>query len=239
MKARWHFVTAAAIAVASSLPAAAQMGGGGGMGGGGIGGTGSTGGIGGSGPIGGPAGRDSIGGIVRPGDMGYRGPGVSGGTSGNAGLSGSGTGIGGTGAGGTGVGGTGIGGTGVGGTGVGGTGTLGTGGLGASSAPLTGREPGGAPGSHGGNRSANTGYDPQRDLGINDPFAAAGTGIGGPSPTDMNIGSINEVLSQSPGTRPGLSNQPDVPGRAMSPEGGLDPLAGSMDSGIGGVGAPY
>lgn len=219
MKARGHWTIAALFVVASGLPAAAQVAGG--TGGGGLGGGGGAGGIGGTGPIGSPVGRNSIGGLTRPGDMGATGPGIAGGSSLGTGSN---------------LGGSGLS-SNLTGTNPGAV-TYGAETSGGSGA-LTGRQPGGALGSGGANRSGNTGYNPQADLGINDPFAAAGTGVGGPQPGDTGVGSLNEALSQSPNTRPGLVNPANIPPSAMAPGGGtLDPLAGTAGvGGIGGLGA--
>lgn len=119
--------------------------------------SGGVGGIGGTGPLSPPLGWNTIGGVIRPGDMGAPRP--SG--PGSPPMS---------------------------------TSPIGSNTLGGSG-PLTGLEPGGVPGSgdmprRGTARSAQDNAPLARstnDLGIADPFAAAGTGVGGPA-TDISGG---------------------------------------------------
>jgi hypothetical protein len=118
---------------------------------------GGVGGIGGTGPLSPPLGWNTIGGVIRPGDMGAPRPSGPGSPPMSASPIGSNT--------------------------LGGSG------------PLTGLEPGGVPGSggmprRGTTRNAQDNAPPLRsanDLGIVDPFAAAGTGVGGPA-TDISEG---------------------------------------------------
>lgn len=166
MDSHWRWISAAVIAAGMCMPAAAQVPGstrGGALArpGGAVGVNPS---LGGTGPVGGYRSGNSIGGLVRPGDMGARRPD-------NVGSSPP-------------------------------SGAPGLGNLRQSSAPLSRIEPGGAPGSNGRARSGSTKENIRQDqdyLGIDDPFAAAGRGVGGPTPVeDMGPSSTHSLLPHAP-----------------------------------------
>jgi hypothetical protein len=74
-----------------------------------------------------------------------------------------------------------------------------------------------------GNTSGIAGGGVHGDLGINDPFAAAGSGVGGPAPGDSAAGSVNDALTALPSSLDGDAPA-GAPGPALSDNGPPDPL---------------
>lgn len=155
---------------------------------------------------GGAIGRDSIGGLVRPGDSGSRAVNTGGSTGGGAGGY-----------------------------------IAGARAPSSGPGPLNPRDAGGQSGSSEAQpRSGDKGAGAvQDDLGIHDPFAAVGTGIGGPAPDDMGARSVNDALSQLPVSGGGLAGTGPAGGALdMNAPGGLNPLGDMTDDmGLGGPAA--
>lgn len=161
MKAHWHCGVALAAVLGLGGAAEAQVGA----------------------PTGGPVGRDSIGGIVRPGDTSATTYGRIGATDAGASRLGA----------------------------------------GAGTSRMGAVQPGGAPGS--GGRAAGAGPGAaQGDLGISDPFAAAGSGVGGPSADDRAAGSVNDALANLPTASPDAAAPGGAPGPELDNRGPLDPI---------------
>ncbi len=104
-------------------------------------------------------------------------------------------------------------------------------GMGAPS--MVGIQPGGEPGSGGadggghvatGNASGVAVTGVHGDLGINDPFAAAGSGVGGPAPGDRAAGSVNDALTALPSSSLDGDAPAGAPGPELNDNGPPDPL---------------
>jgi hypothetical protein len=123
---------------------------------------------------------------------------------------------------------------------------------GSSSGSMLGIQPGGEPGSGGvsgggpattGNVSGDATGSIHDDLGIKDPFAAAGTGVGGPAPGDKAASNVNDALSNlpmpqldaAPAGAPGPGLDDRGPPDPLNPLNPLNPLSGSMSPAHGGA----
>lgn len=106
---------------------------------------------------------------------------------------------------------------------------------GAGAGSMMGIQPGGEPGAGGvsggggavvtGNTSADAAKGIHGDLGINDPFAAAGTGVGGPAPGDRAAGSVNDALTALPSWSLEGDAPAGAPGPGLDENGPPNPLA--------------
>jgi hypothetical protein len=75
-----------------------------------------------------------------------------------------------------------------------------------------------------GNTSGIAGGGVQGDLGLNDPFAAAGSGVGGAAPGDKAAGSVNDALTALPTSTLDTDAPAGAPGPELDDSGPPDPL---------------